>query len=103
MEKVISLLFEIEKKANQIIESANLEKSELLEENETAITKMESQLSNENNTKINALMAQAEEELNLEKQQLIENCNKQLQDLEDNYKTNHDRFVKQVFHSVIQL
>ncbi len=101
MEKVISLLFDIERKANQIIERANLEKNELYEENEKLIAQMESSIADDNNTKINELMSQAEKEIELEKQQLIESSEKQLKDLEQNYKNNHDVLVDKVFQGIV--
>lgn len=103
MEKVISLLFDIERKANQIIERANIEKNDLFEENEKAIKAMEDSISEDNNNKINRLVAQADQEIEKEKQQLIENSEKQLKDLEENYKKNHDSLVNKVFQSIIQL
>ena len=103
MEKVIGLLFDIEKKANQIIERANDEKTELFEENEKAIAKMESDISEENNRKVNLILKQAENELELEKQQLSESSHKQLTDLEMNYKQNHDALVDKVVHSILQI
>ena len=103
MEKVISLLFDIEKKANQIIERANIEKNELYEENEKLIMKMEADIAEENNAKINALMAKSEHEIEQEKQHLIESSEKQLKLLEENYKTNHEDMINKVFHSIIQI
>jgi vacuolar-type H+-ATPase subunit H len=103
MEKVISLLFDIERKANQIIERANIEKNELYEENEKLIKTMEADIAEENNAKINALMTQAEKEIEQEKQQLIENSEKQLKIIVQNYEVNHDTMVDKVFHSIIQI
>lgn len=103
MEKVIGLLFDIEKKANQILERANDEKSELQEENEKAIVQMETDIADENNSKINLLLSQAEKELESEKQQLIESSNKQLSDIETNFSHNHDAMVNRVFQSIIQI
>ena len=102
MEKVISLLFDIERKANQIIERANIEKNELYEDNENSIKHMEAEIAEENNAKINALMAQAEKEIEQEKQQLIENSENQLKIIVQNYEANHDAMVDKVFHSIIQ-
>lgn len=102
MEKVISLLFDIERKANQIIERANIEKNELYEENEKLIEKMEADIAEENNAKISALMEQAEKEIEQEKQQLIENSENQLKLLEQNYTSNHDAMVDKVFKCIIQ-
>lgn len=103
MEKVIGLLFDIEKKANQILERANDEKNELLEENEKAIAKMEAEIADDNNSKINLIMTQAEKELEAEKAQLIAASNKQLSDIETNFKQNHDALVEKVFKSIIQI
>jgi hypothetical protein len=103
MEKVIGLLFDIEKKANQIIERANIEKTELYEENEKAIAEMETKIADENNAKINIIIAQAEKDLEKEKQQLIESSNKQLKDLEEHYLHDHDAMVEKVFQNIIQL
>lgn len=103
MEKVIGLLFDIEKKANQIIERANDEKTELYEENEKAIAKMESDIADENNAKVNLIIAQAEKDLELEKQHMIESSNKQLIELEENYNNHRDAMVDKVFQSIIQL
>lgn len=103
MEKVIGLLFDIEKKANQIIERANVEKTELFEDNEKAIEQMEAEIAEENNSKINLILAQAEKELELERHQLIESSNKQLSDIEAHYRQNHDALVDKVFQSIIQI
>ncbi len=103
MEKVISLLFDIERKANQIIERANIEKNELYEENEQLIKKMEAEIAEENTAKVNALMAKAEQEIEREKQQLIEGSEKQLKFLEENYAKNHDAMVDKLFQSIIKI
>jgi F0F1-type ATP synthase membrane subunit b/b' len=103
MEKVISLLFDIERKANQIIERANIEKNELYEDNERLIKSMEAEIAEENTAKINVLMAQAEYEIEQEKRQLIENSENQLKIIVQNYEVNHDSMVDKVFHSIIQI
>jgi vacuolar-type H+-ATPase subunit H len=103
MEKVISLLFDIERKANQIIERANIEKNELYEENEKLIAQMEAGIADENNAKISSLMAQSEQEIEREKQQLISGNEKQLKDMETYYQKNHDALVAKVFQSIIQI
>lgn len=103
MEKVIGLLFDIEKKANQILERANDEKNELQEENEKAIAKMEAEIAEENNSRINLIVARAEQELEAEKAQLISASSRQLSDIETNFKQNHDALVDKVFKSIIQI
>jgi len=103
MEKVISLLFDIERKANQIIERANVEKDALLDENEKAIALMENNIAEENRLKINSIIAKADKELELEKNQLIENSDKKLKDLELHYNKDHDAMVEKVFKSIINI
>lgn len=103
MEKVIGLLFDIEKKANQIIERANIEKEELLKENEKAIMEMEAKINEENNQKIKALLEQAELEIEKEKEQLIKSSDEQLKALEEYYNKNHDAMVEAVFHKIISI
>jgi vacuolar-type H+-ATPase subunit H len=102
MEKVIGLLFDIEKKANQIIERANDEKNELFEENEKAIAKMEADIAEKNHIKIERLLAQAEQEIEVEKQHLMECSKKQLADLEASYEKNHNNLVEKVYQSIIK-
>lgn len=103
MEKVISVLFDIEKKANQIIEHANIEKDQLFEENEKAIAKMEAEIMDENTKKINKIISQAEKKLEAEKKHLIENSSKQLKDLEAHYIKDHDELVNKLFQSIIKI
>ena len=103
LEKVINHLYEIERKATQILERANAEKTELFEENEKAIAKMEAEIAQETEKKIRQMNEQAEQELEKEKQLLIEKCNKQLADLESNYTNNHDSLVDKVFQSIIHV
>ena len=103
MEKVIGLLFDIEQKANQIIERANDEKTELFEENEKAIAKMESEITDLNNVKVSKMTEQAKNDFEQEKQQLIESSNNQLSDLELNYKQGHDAIVEKIFKSLLLL
>jgi F0F1-type ATP synthase membrane subunit b/b' len=103
MERVISLLFDIEKKANQIIERANLEKTELYEESEKAILAMEVALAEESNSKTNLLVEHAEKELEEEKKQLVDSSNKQLIELEANFAKNHDAIVNKVFQNIITM
>lgn len=102
MEKVINHLFDIEKKANQILERANTEKTELLEENEKAIAKMEAEIADETDKKIKQINEQAEMEIEKERQLLLEKSNQQLTDMDSNYKKNHDSLVDRVFKTIIQ-
>lgn len=103
MEKVIGLLFDIEKKANQIIERANIEKHERYEENERFIARLEAGIAEENNEKIKVLMEQSEKKIEQEKQLLISNSERQLQELEAYCRNNHDALVERVFQDIIRI
>lgn len=102
MERVINLLYDIEEKANQIIKRANEEKVKLHDKLEKDLADLDMQISNENEAKLNILKAQADEELAKEKQLLIEDCNKQLSDMEKHYQQNHDALVEKIFQGLIQ-
>lgn len=102
MEKVINLLYDIEEKANQIIKRANEEKVKLHDKLEKDLADLDMQISKENEAKLNVLKAQADEELAKEKQLLIDDCNKQLSDMETNYKQNHDALVEKLFQGLIE-
>lgn len=103
MEKVIGLIFEIEQKANQIIERADSEKNLLQEENDKAIADMEANIAAENLIKINTLTAHAEEEFETERKQLIENSKKLLKELKEKEFSYHDTYVAKIVNSIIQL
>jgi len=103
MEKVISLLFDIERKANQILERADIEKNQLFEESEKAIAEMEKGIAEESKIKIKALTDRAELEIEKERQHLIESSEKQLKDLENHYDKDHAILVDKIFQSIIQI
>lgn len=103
MEKVIGLLFEIEQKANQIIERADIEKTFLQEENDKAIADMEANIAAENQLKINSLTERSEEEFEAERRQLIESSEKQLKELEEKEFSYHHTYVAKIVESIIQL
>jgi hypothetical protein len=101
MEKVISLLFEIEEKAQQIIKRADEEKVKLYEELEKSLLQMENDITAENTAKLKALQSQSDMEFEKERKILIDNCNKQLEELDSIYKNSHDQLVDKVFESLI--
>jgi len=101
MEKVISLLFEIEEKANRIIELANEEKIRLYASLEKDLVQMEENIVAENTAKLSILQTQADQELSKEKQTLIFNCEKQLKNLDAQYDNYKEELVKKVFEDII--
>lgn len=103
MEKVISLIFDIERKANQIIERADIEKGQLLKESEKATAAMESDIAENNTLKINELNARAEEDFEKERMLLLESSELKLKEIETQNLLNHDMYVNKIFASIIQI
>lgn len=103
MEKVINLLYDIEEKANQIVKRASEEKVRLSEALEKDLEKLDQTIDAENAAKLSALKAQADKDLLNEKQSLIDDCNKQLSEMETCYEHNHSSLVDKVFQSIIKV
>lgn len=103
MEKVISLIFDIERKANQIIERADIEKGQLLEENEKAIAAMETDIAESNAMKIKELTARAEDDFEKERILLLESSELKLKNIEAQYRSNHEMYVNKIFNCIIQI
>jgi hypothetical protein len=102
MEKVISILYDIEEKANNIIKRVNEEKVRLQEEFNQDLEKLDQTIANEKAEKLNVLKADIDKKLTVEKQSLIDDCNKQLDNMEENYGKNHDALVESIFQELIK-
>lgn len=99
---MINLLSEIEEKANEIMKRANEEKLDLYKKLEDDMNRLDNSIAADKADKIFALQAQINNELAEEQQALINDCNKQLEQMESQYEHNHDALVDKVFHSLIQ-
>lgn len=102
MEEVINLLYDIEEKATQIVNRANEEKVSLHDALEKNMELLDQTIATENATKLSVLQAKVDLELTQEKQALIEDCNKQLVNLEAHYKKDHDALVNEIFQGLIK-
>jgi hypothetical protein len=102
MEKVINLLYDIEEKANQIVKRANEEKAKLHDQLQKQMEQVEHDMEVENSTKLEVLKIQVDKELNLEKQSLLDNCIKQLTDMEAIYWDKHNSLADKIFQEIIQ-
>lgn len=101
MEKVINLLYDIEEKANHIVNRASEEKISLQDAFDKSLNQLDQSIDADNAAKLNLLKAQVDKELAKEKQFFIDDCNKQIADMEANYKQNHEALVNKVFQSLI--
>lgn len=101
MEKMISTLFEIEEKANLIINRANEEKIRLYREFEIDAKRMEDEISAETSEKLRMIQTQMDEELKMEKQALLDKNQLHLKDLEIHFINNKTKLVNSIFESII--
>lgn len=101
MENVISILYDIEEKANQIIKRANEEKISLQDGLKEDMKKLDQEIESSNKVQLDALKAQIDNELDRERKTLIEECNKQLSDIETNFMQNYDSLVTKILEGII--
>ncbi|MGB8451107.1 MAG: hypothetical protein WCD89_02135 [Anaerocolumna sp.] len=102
MEKVINLLYDIEEKANQIVKRATEEKIKLYDQLQKEMERLDHDIIAQNTANLEVFKIQVDKELNLEKQALIENCLKQITDMEAAYLDKHDSLADKIFHEIIQ-
>ncbi|MDF2538137.1 MAG: hypothetical protein K0S76_1158 [Herbinix sp.] len=100
MEQTISQLFEIEKKANQIIDRASDEKTRLHDEREKDIKQMEESINISTSKKLKALQEKADADLANETKTIIQNCEKHLLDLEEINQKKYNLLVNQIFEHI---
>lgn len=101
MEKVIHLLSEIEEKAELIVRRVGEEKGRLNQQLEQDIKDYNEQTETEKENRLLALKTQTDKDLETEKKALIEDCNKQIKQLDEYYKKNHDSLVEKVLAQII--
>lgn len=101
MERVINLLYDIEEKANRILDRASEEKNLLHDQLQKDITKLDEEIKNNTRSKISALQDNMNQEIERERQILIESSEKHLRDLEANFKANQETLVNKIFKNII--
>lgn len=94
MEKVINLLYEIEEKANSVVEEAAGKKAELYENYQKELGSLDEAMEQASKEKLEKLRQKMNEEIGKEHQMLVESLNKELHKLEGNYHKNHDKLVE---------
>lgn len=101
MERIINLLYEIEEKANKIVNRASDEKIQLYESLQNEMKEFDARIALEYECKLQTMQEQANKELEKEQQALEEEYKKQLASLEDYYKLHHDEIVDELFCNII--
>ncbi len=102
MERVINLLHDIEEKANQIVKRANEEKVRLNDRLQKDMETFDHEIAEKNAAKLDFLKVGVDKELNLEKQSLIDECIRQLTQMDTDYLENHDRLAQEIFQEIIK-
>lgn len=101
MENVIDLLHDIEEKANQIIKRANEEKVKLQEALKQDIDKLDKEIADDTNSKLLVLKNQIDKDLSTEKQALIDDCSRELSNMEKNFIQNHNSLVNGIIQQIV--
>lgn len=101
MEKVITLLYDIEEKANRILNRATEEKAKLYQELNEQMEQIDAKINEETKKKLEVLQAKFDKEVASDTRDLIEANERHLADIESNFRANHDNLVKHVIDQVI--
>lgn len=101
MERVIELLYDIEEKANQIVKRASDEKKRLNSSLEQDIKRFDESILEEQREKLIILKQQIQNELSKDREALLNDCSKQIDEMELYYKNNHEQLVDKVIQSII--
>lgn len=101
MEKVITLLYDIEEKANRILDRTAEEKAALYQELNANMEEMDAQINKETQKKLKDIQARFEKEIASDTQALIEASKKHLSEIESNCKQNHEVLVNEIFEQII--
>lgn len=102
MEKVIGQLYEIEEKAHRILRRATEEKTQLHDEYELKIKRLEQEISEDTAIKLKKLQNQADEDLSREIQQLKQENERLLKELDEINSDKHELLINQVFDNIIK-
>jgi len=100
LEEVIKQIIEIEKKAKQLIESANeekIKKEKLLDQN---LKELEKDIMERANGKVVQIRKREIEEAHNEADNILNQCEQRLKKLEDYYNENHEKWCTELFNAV---
>ena len=102
MEKVITVLSEIEDKATKILDRTKDQKQQLYKQLNRDIAKLEQEIRTETNTKLARLQETMDTEIEEEKRTLLENCEEELVSLDTTFHANHEALVEEIFARIIK-
>ena len=103
MERIVSLLNDIDDKAEQIIAAAASVKASMYEEYLEKVAQCEAELLTDTDNRLLEIKKEKELSLKQKKQQIDEVQNTRLKDMEANYKLHHDKMVDDIFNKIIEV
>lgn len=101
MEKIIQYLYDIEEKADVIVKRASEEKKRLNLSLETQILEYNESVLKERTAKIALLKSKVDEDLEKELSLLNEDCNKQINNMEQYFKLHQEELIVKLFQNII--
>ena len=103
MEKVINLLYEIEEKADKILNRTSDDKAKLNNELNAKIKAFDEELEKETTRKLGNLRHQMDAEVSNELAQLKQNTTSHLENLEKNFKEHGNDYADEIFNRIITI
>ncbi len=101
MEKIIQYLYDIEEKADVIVNRASEEKKRLNASLEKQILEYNESVLKERTAKIDLLKSKVHEDLEKELALLNEDCNKQINTMEQYFHEHHKELIDKLFQNII--
>ncbi|MCR5754461.1 MAG: hypothetical protein K6G30_06590 [Acetatifactor sp.] len=100
MEKVINRLYEIEEKANSIVEGTAGKKAVLYEEYQKKLSALDAKMEEATKEELNKLREKMNAEVDTEHKMLGGSLEDKLTQLESNYEKNHDKLVASIVERI---
>ena len=101
MESIISLLSDIENEANSIIDNAITKKNALYKEYSNEIAKIDKEYSKKLKIEKKKIQSKSDSSVQKELENIKKTSDNNIADLENKFKTNHDKYLNTLFNNII--
>lgn len=101
MESIISLLSDIENEANSIIDNAITKKNALYKEYSNEIAKIDKEYSKKLKIELEKIQSKSDSSVQKELENIKKTSDNNIADLENKFKTNHDKYLNTLFNNII--
>ena len=101
MEKVINVLYEIEEKANKILERTSEQKTQMNDKLNEDLRSLEESIDQNTNQKIESMKQAMETEIAKEHNALITGYKTSLEKMEEKFHSHYDQYISTIFSKIV--